>query len=136
MSQYFHNRSSVKVDYRYYEDDWGIESHTIGVSLNQYVTDKVIVRYRYRYYTQMPTYFYRDEYTVAGGVGGFQTNDYRLGDYGAHLFGGRVVVVSRGSARRASDSSTTCTSMLSYERYFNSNNFSANIIETGLRVAF
>jgi hypothetical protein len=135
VNQYFSNRSSVSVEYRLYEDDWGVSSHTVGVKLNQYVTDAFTVRYRYRYYGQAAADFYRDEYTEVGGVGGYQTNDYRLGDFGAHLFGGRVLwrpwpmIGGPGFM-------TGAEVMFSYERYFNSNNFSANIIETGLLIAF
>jgi hypothetical protein len=135
VNQYFYNRSSVNVEYRYYNDDWGVSSHTVGVKLNQYVTDAVTVRYRYRYYGQNAATFYRDEYTEAGGVNGFQTNDYRLGDFGSHLFGGRVLWrpwPSLGGPGFMAGAEV----MFSYERYFNSNNFSANIIETGLLIAF
>ena len=135
VSQYIDNLSSVKLDYRFYDDDWGVTSHTYGAKLNQYVTDEFIVRYRYRYYTQLPAYFYRDEYTAPGGIGGYQTGDYRLGDFGAHLFGGRVtwrpyrVLGNLGFPERAQ-------LVFGYERYFNSNNFSANVFETGLRISF
>jgi hypothetical protein len=135
VNQYFYNRSSVNLEYRYYSDDWGVSSHTVGVKLNQYVSDAVTVRYRYRYYGQGAATFYRDEYTEAGGVNGFQTNDYRLGDFGSHLFGGRVLWrpwPSLGGPGFMAGAEV----MFSYERYFNSNNFSANIIETGLLIAF
>jgi len=135
VSQYLPNRSSIKVDYRYYVDDWGVESQTIGGKLNQYITDQVIVRYRYRYYNQIPSFFFRDEYTAAGGVDGFQTNDYRLGDYGAHLFGGRIMWFPHGVFRRIGFVEDVHF-VVGYEHYFNSNNFSAHIIETGLRVEF
>ncbi|MEZ4654028.1 MAG: DUF3570 domain-containing protein [Candidatus Eisenbacteria bacterium] len=52
LSQYFRNRSSVQIDYRYYTDDWGVQSQTVGAKLNQYVGPNVVVRYRYRYYDQ------------------------------------------------------------------------------------
>jgi hypothetical protein len=135
VSQYITNRSSVKVGYRYYEDDWGVTSHTIGGRLSQYVGDQVVVRYRYRYYTQLPAFFYREEYQHSGGVDGFQTGDYRLGDYGAHLFGGRIMWFPHGAANSIRFLRGVHL-VLSYEHYFNSNNFSANIIETGLRVSF
>lgn len=135
VSQYIRNRSSVKMDYRYYTDDWGVSSHTIGGKLNQYVTDEVVVRYRYRYYTQVPAQFFRDEYTQAGGVSGFRTGDYRLGDYGAHLFGVLVQWFPHGVLGRIGFLRGAYL-VFSYERYFNSNNFSANVYETGLRVTF
>jgi hypothetical protein len=135
VNQYFQNRSSVNLEYRLYNDDWGVASHTVGVKLNQYITDAVTMRYRYRYYGQDAATFYRDEYTEVGGVDGFQTNDYRLGDFGSHLFGGRLLWRPWPSVD-GPGFMTGAEVMFSYERYFNSNNFSANIIETGLLIAF
>jgi hypothetical protein len=135
ISQYLTNRSSLKFDFRYYDDDWGVTSQTYGVKLSQYVTEQFVVRYRYRYYTQVPAYFFSDDYTLAGGVSGLRTGDYRLGGYGAHLFGGRVLWQPRGLARRIGFLKQTQFE-LSYERYFNSNNFFANVVETGLQISF
>ena len=135
VTQYINNRSSIKFDYRYYTDDWGVSSNTYGGKLSQYVTDEVVIRYRYRYYTQVPAYFFLDDYTSPGGVQGFQTNDYRLGNYGAHLFGGRILWTPNrllGKWRFPERAQL----IFGYERYFNSNNFTANIIETGLRISF
>jgi hypothetical protein len=135
VNQYITNRSSVKVDYRYYSDDWGLSSHTIGGKLSQYITEGLVVRYRYRYYSQDAAYFFLDDYTRPGGVGGFRTADYRPGGYGAHLFGGRVfwsphrLLGSFSFLERAQ-------LVISYEHYFNGNNFSANVFETGLRFTF
>ncbi len=135
LNQYIYNRSSVWLDYRYYTDDWGVSSNTVGIKLNQYVTDDLVFRYRYRYYSQGPATFFRTEYTEAGGVDGFQTNDYRLGDFAAHLFGGRVMWRPYGAIGGPHFLSGLQV-IMSYERYFNTNNFSANIIETGLQIAF
>jgi hypothetical protein len=135
VHQYLPNRSALKADYKYYVDDWGIVSHTVGARLNQYVTERVTIRYRYRYYTQGAADFYREEYLAPGGVDGYQTGDYRMGDFDAHLFGTQLdwslgMFVSPGhflSRARVS---------LNYERYFNSNQFSANIFESGISFAF
>jgi hypothetical protein len=135
LNQYINNRSSLNLDYRYYSDDWGVSSHAVGIKLNQYVTDNLVFRYRYRYYTQAPATFYREEYTQPGGVNGYQTGDYRLGDFGASLFGGRVTW-TMGHVLRRIGVPGPAQLMFSYERYFNSNNFSASIVETGLTVAF
>jgi len=132
LTQYIYNRSSVMLDYRYYSDDWGVESHTIGAKLNQYVNEQFVFRYRYRYYSQLSSTFYRDEYTAPGGIDGNQTGDYRLGDFGAHLFGGQVA----WHPHRFFGFGTRTRVTFGYERYFNSNNFSADVFETGLLVAF
>ncbi len=133
LSQYVYNRSSLKVDYRYYTDDWGVSSHMAGLKFNQYVNDEFVFRYRYRYYAQLPSEFYRDEYVEAGGIDGYQTGDYRLGDFGAHLFGGQVQWYPH---RFFGQLGLRTQVTLGYERYFNSNNFSADVFETGLQVAF
>lgn len=133
VSQYIYNRSSIKLDYRYYSDDWGVSSHTIGAKLNQYVSEEFVFRYRYRYYAQLPSAFYRDEYLQSGGVSGHQTGDYRLGDFGANLFGAQVLwYPHRFFGKVGARTQVT----FGYERYFNSNNFSADVFETGLLVAF
>ncbi len=67
-NQYLANRSSVKVAYRLYDDDWGILSHEIGTELNQYVTHGIFATWRYRYYTQSPADFYRENYATTSGV--------------------------------------------------------------------
>lgn len=135
LSQYFGNRSSLKVDYRFYTDDWGIDSHTIGGKLNQYVTDTFIVRYRYRYYNQSAAYFYRPEYDQVTGVDGYLTGDYRMTGFDAHLFGGKIFWnLNRYFANGGFIQRVDFT--IGYERYFNSTNFTANIFETGLEMSF
>ena len=135
INQYFGNRSSLKLDYKLYGDDWGIRSHTVGTRLSQYVSPDFVVRYRYRYYTQTAADFFRSEYLVAGGIDGYQTGDYRMGEFAAHLFGTRVdwrLASLFGDDRFWSRLQLS----LGFERYFNSNNFSANIFESGLSLAF
>jgi hypothetical protein len=135
LHQYLSNRSSLKLDYKLYGDDWGVGSHTLGAKISQYVNDDIVVRYRYRYYTQSSSDFYRDDYTSPGGVNGYQTGDYRLGEFDAHLFGSRV----EWALRSIFDDSRWMSRFrlsLNYERYFNSNNFSANIFESGLSLVF
>jgi len=132
VNQYFGNRSSVRVNYRYYEDDWGVVSHTYGVKLNQMIKDGVIVRYRYRYYDQSAATFHRDEYETVDGIGGFLSADYRMGRTEAHLFGGRLDF-NLGNLPGHSRFLSYLDLSVKYERYFNSSNFSANVFEAGLR---
>jgi hypothetical protein len=102
--------------------------------LNQYVSDPIAVRYRYRYYTQGAADFYRDEYTEANGVGGYQTGDYRLSSFSAHLLGARL---SWGLGRPFGWRMLEGLQFsLEYERYFNTHNFSANMLESGLSFTF
>lgn len=135
VHQYFAQRSSLKLAYRFYNDDWGIDSHEIESRLSQYVTSGLSTRYVYRWYTQTAADFYRDEYATSSGIDGYRSGDYRMDDLSSHLFGvalhadlDALAVPSPWMRRFAL--------WLSYERYFNRNNYSANILETGLDFRF
>lgn len=129
LHQYFHNRSSLKFNYRFYDDDWGIDSHELGSTLSQYVTHGVFASYEYRYYTQTAADFYRDEYATVGGVDGYLSGDYRMAVLSSHLFGVSLDVDLRDLAMDAPVLGRMGL-RFNYERYFNSNNYSANILTT------
>jgi hypothetical protein len=135
LNQYFRNRSSVWLSYVFYSDDWGVQAHTTGVKLNQMVTDDVAVRYRYRYHTQDAADFQQREYAAAGGVGGYLTGDYRLAPLSAHLMGAKLEFALAALRTDRGILERTVLS-ISFERYFNSNNFSANVLELGVDVKF
>ena len=107
----------------------------MGTKLSQYVTQGLFAQYEYRYYTQTAARFYRDEYTSVNGVDGYLSGDYRMNDLSSHLFG---FALDMDFTKLAADSPILqrMGAWFSYERYFNSNNYSANILETGLNVRF
>lgn len=135
LSQYLPNRSSLRLHYRYYTDDWGIDSHELATGLSQYITGGIFARYEYRYYTQTPARFYREEYESTDGIGGYLTGDYRMADLSSHLL---AASLSFDLATLAADHGLFrhFAVRFDYERYFNSNNYSANILETGLDFRF
>jgi hypothetical protein len=92
-------------------------------------------QYQYRWYTQTSANFYLPEYPTTNGVNGYLTGDYRLGPLSSHLFGLSLnfdlgVLAADSKWMRPFDVA------LDYERYFNSNNYSADILETGLTFRF
>lgn len=129
------NRSSVKLQYRFYNDDWGVNSHELGTRLSQYVTRGTSVRWEYRWYTQTPADFWRDEYTDVGGIDGYRSGDYRLGDLASHLFGG-ALRVDLDALAPTHTALRRLSLWLDVERYFNSNHYSANVVETGVDFRF
>lgn len=135
LNKYLANRSSLKLMYRFYHDDWDVRSHTMGVRLNQYVTRNIVVRYRYRYYDQTAASFYRPEYEEATGVDGFRTGDYRLQPLTSHLFGTRMEIGLQALSPQPA-LLRRVTFAINYERYFNNTNFSANVFESGLVYEF
>ena len=135
FNQYLRNRSSLKLTYRYYNDDWGIGSHEIGSRLSQYITHGVFAQYQYRYYTQTAADFYRAVYATTAGVNGYLTGDYRMAALSSHLFG---IALDFDLGTMAAESAWLhrLRARMSYDRYFNSNNYSANILETGVDFRF
>ena len=129
VNQYLLNRSSLKFNYRFYNDDWGITSHEIGTRLSQVITRAVFAGYEYRYYTQGEAYFYRDEYPTVNGIDGYMSGDYRMADLASHLFGFTFDVDLREWATETPVLGRT-ELRFNIERYFNSNNYSANILTT------
>lgn len=133
--QYLTNRSSLQLDYRFYDDDWGVRSHEVAGGLAQYVTRGLYARYQYRWYTQTSADFWRPEYATTGGVGGYLTGDYRMSPLASHLFG-FAVNADLGVLAPDAPKLRRLAVTLDYERYFNSNNYSADILETGLEFRF
>jgi hypothetical protein len=135
LNQYLPDRASVKLNYRLYNDDWGITSHEVGTSLSQYVTHGLAASWEYRWYTQTRASFYRSEYASPAGVDGYLSGDYRMNALASHLFGAslRMDFESLAPSHRTLGRASL---WLDYQRYFNSNNYSANVLETGLDVRF
>lgn len=132
LNKYFQTRTSINLEYRYYEDDWDIKSHTFGVFYHQYMSDNVLVRWRYRYYNQGASYFYVPENLYPAGAA-YWTSDYKMEKFNAHLFGFKLEYKLRdlfgnGPLSFLSDSSFEGK----YERYFSSNDFTADIVQIGL----
>lgn len=135
FNQYLPNRSSMKLDYRLYNDDWGITSHEIETDLDQYITHSFSAHYEYRYYTQTRAYFYQSEYATVNGVDGYLSGDYRMNVLSSHLFGASFHMDMDALAASHTFFGRMAV-WLNYERYFNSNNYSADILETGLDFHF
>jgi hypothetical protein len=133
--RYLDTRSSVRLGYRFYRDDWQVQSHTGSVEFKQVMGEAVILRYRYRYYTQGGAYFYSDHYLDETGVDGYLTSDYKLAPLSSNLFGVKLEIPALDllHLRRVFSAADL---NLKIERYYTSTDFSAGIIETGIEVGF
>ncbi len=133
--RYLDTRSSVRLGYRLYRDDWDLLSHTGNLEFKQALGDLAVLRYRYRYYTQNGASFYREEYVDQNGIDGYLTADYKLAPLASNLFGVKLEVPALDllHLRRVF---TRADLVLKVERYYTSTDFSAGIIETGIEVAF
>ena len=76
------NAAALHVDYRYYADTWGVDSHTFEVTWLQPIVDNWQFRPRIRYYSQSAADFYQMFYD-APSANGYYSSDYRLANFGA-----------------------------------------------------
>lgn len=126
--------AAVWLDYRLYGDDWGVRSHTLGLKFYQTMSKRLLLRYRYRFYTQTSAYFYRIDYPLDR-LTTYFTADYKLEPFNSHLFGfqAEYQLDRLGAQLPLLDRSTL---EIKYERFFTSNNFTANIYQVGLNFSY
>lgn len=130
LSRYFRTQAAVNVEYRYYRDDWEVRSHTLNVFYHQYFSDKVLIRYRYRYYDQTQAEFFKSSYSQPQS---YMTSDYKLEKFNAHLFGFKIEYKLKDLVKDGFLSfMSVATFEGKYERYFTSNDFTADIFQFGL----
>ncbi|EDY82837.1 hypothetical protein VDG1235_2460 [Verrucomicrobiia bacterium DG1235] len=92
-------RGSIDFDYRYFNDTWGVESHTFDLEWYQKVGDKLTLRPSYRYYNQNAASFYFadlngtdiDPLEPVVGVAPFYSADYRLAKMETETYGLKAI---------------------------------------------
>jgi hypothetical protein len=93
LTRYIHYFSgatgSMHLSYRYYHDDWSINSHTFEASWNQELSQSWLLTPSLRYYSQEKAFFYEPYFTQAR-ADGIHSSDYRLASYGSILAGLKV----------------------------------------------
>jgi hypothetical protein len=72
--------------YRYYQDDWGIASHTANFELPIKITDRFTIYPSYRFYNQTAADYFRN-YEEALSTEQFYTSDFDLSEYTANQLG-------------------------------------------------
>lgn len=82
-------QTAIHLMYRAYLDSWELGALTPEVRLYQMVGPSVVVRLRYRFYDQVNSFFYRDEYT---GTEAFISADQKMTNFDSHLFGAQLRV--------------------------------------------
>jgi hypothetical protein len=126
------------VNYRYYQDDWGVTSHTATFTINKYITKDWILSPKYRYYDQGAATF--TEYDPRG-TSVFDAADYKLQDFGSNGAGASVTCFLRAFGRNHPnwDFLTNSSVAVDYFHYFNDlapTNFSGDLVQGRIRFVF
>ncbi|MCR9225942.1 MAG: DUF3570 domain-containing protein [Flavobacteriaceae bacterium] len=86
LNYYLNDLVILRSYYRFYWDDWGVNSHTASLEAPVKLSDKFTVYPSYRYYTQTAAdHFYPKEQALS--TYEFYTSDYDLSNYDAHQYG-------------------------------------------------
>lgn len=86
LNYYISDRFVLRTYYRFYNDDWGITSHTANIEVPVKLSNKFTLYPSYRYYSQTGAdYFYEKETALSSSE--FYTSDYDLSQYDAHQYG-------------------------------------------------
>lgn len=131
-------RASVIGDYRYYFDDWDVQSHTAELRLNKYVFDNFIIGFNYRHYMQNGAEFYKERYEFTDTYEDeFYTADYKLQPFQSSTFGFNLKLLLKKWEKDNPGWEFLDKSSLNmmYLRYTNDLHFSANIIQATLSIA-
>ena len=86
LNWYINEIFTVRTFYRYYFDDWGINSHTASVEVPIKITDKFTLYPSYRFYNQTASDYFAP-YEGHLSTSDYYTSDYDLSEYSANQFG-------------------------------------------------
>ncbi len=86
LNWYLNEIITLRTYYRYYFDDWGINSHTASIEIPVKLNDRFTIYPSYRFYNQSSADYFAP-YEVHLSTSKFYTSDYDLSDYTASQFG-------------------------------------------------
>ena len=86
LNHYFNEVLTVRTYYRYYFDDWGLQSHTASIELPFKITQNFTLYPSYRYYTQNQIDYFAPFDTHLS-TSQYYTSDFDLSAYDAHQIG-------------------------------------------------
>lgn len=86
LNWFLSDRFVLRTYYRYYNDTWGIASHTANFELPIKLTNNFTIYPSYRYYRQSAADYFRP-YETALSTEEFYTSDYDLSEYVANQIG-------------------------------------------------
>ena len=131
-------RASIIGSYRYYGDTWSVHSSTGELKLNKYIFSDLIFGADYRYYVQTGANFFSDRYMGSGyTAGNYRTADYKLKPFSSNNFGLSLTFMLRALGKPGSDLEFLENSSVEvyYFRYFNTLDFSADILQFQIKFA-
>ncbi len=131
LNYYVNETVVVRTFYRYYFDDWGINSHTASIELPIKISDKFTLYPSYRYYKQTAADYFAP-YEQHLSTEEFYTSDYDLSQYDSNQFSFGVNYTDIFTKFRIWKYGLKSID-LKYTQYDRNTSFNANIISAGFK---
>ncbi len=131
LKRYFLSRTAADINLSYYFDSWGVRAFGNELRLLQYLKDHLIVRFRYRFYSQSNADFFATRYTTKQSL---MSADTRLRDFDTHTIGLKWIYgLNHTGVRALRDWFVS----LGYDRYIETNGgLKAHILQSSLKIPF
>ncbi len=86
LHYYINETFAVRTFYRYYTDDWGVNSHTASIEIPIKITNKFTLYPSYRFYMQTAADYF-ESFNQHLSTQEFYTSDFDLSDFDANQYG-------------------------------------------------
>ena len=132
LNYYINETFVLRTFYRYYTDNWGIDSHTASIELPIKISPKFTLYPSYRYYTQTAADYFAPHETHLS-TDEFITSDYDLSDYNANQFGFGISYTDIFTKFHITKKFGLKSIDLKFNNYNRNNSFSSNLISIGFK---
>lgn len=131
LNWYVNEMVAVRTFYRYYFDDWGINSHTASIEVPIKIADKFTLYPSYRFYNQTAADYF-SPYEEGVSTDTYYTSDFDLSEYAANQFGFGVSYTDIFSKAHIWKFGLKSIDLKFYQ-YDRDTTFSSSIITTGFK---
>jgi len=131
MNFYLNEYIVVRTFYRYYTDDWGINSHTASIEIPLKLIDKFTFYPSYRFYNQTAADYFAP-YETHSILEEFYTSDYDLSEYSSNQYGFGIKYTDIFTEKHIWRFGLKNID-LNYYRYTRNSGFTANLVVVGAK---
>lgn len=131
LNYYVNERIVLRSYYRYYTDDWGINSHTASLEVPIKISQKFTLYPSYRYYFQSAADYFAG-YEEHLSTEKYYTSDYDLSEYNANQYGFGIEYTDILTSKKIGILALKSIN-LKYNYYERNSGFTANLIAGGIK---
>lgn len=127
FNAYLNDRFILRTYYRFYTDDWNLNSHTFQIGLPIKLSNTLTITPDYRYYTQTAVKYFQP-FDAHSSTEQFYTSDYDLSGFSSNQFGGELKIAPPFGVFKIRNKSYLKSFIMRYQYYKRDIDFDANIV--------